>query len=124
MCDDGRPRISLEDRLSVIAGTFAQAYFGHAPTSAAIWSELENYCDALLAAAAAADDATSRSQLLQGQFCGVLDDHPLNAFPVSRRQRYAAVEWMIRLLGRHGLQIDARVCFAYEFALFGCRVAN
>ena len=115
MCDDGRPKISLEDRLSAIAGTFAQAYFGHAPTSAAIWSELERYCDALLAAA---DEATPRSQLLQGRFCGVLDDHPLNAFPVSRRQRLAAVEWMARLLERHRLQICARVCFAYESLRF------
>ena len=110
MCDDGRPKISLEDRLSSIAGTFAQAYFGHAPTSAAIWSELERYCDALLAAT---DEAPSRSELLQGRFCGVLDEHPLNAFPVSRRQKLAAVEWMIRLLERHGLETGARVCFAY-----------
>ena len=110
MCDDGRPKISLEDRLSVIAGTFAQAYFGHAPTSAAIWSELERYCDALLAA----DDSISRSQLLQRQLCGVVDDHPLNAFPVSRRQRFAAVEWTARLLHRQSLEIGARVCFVYE----------
>ena len=115
MCDDGRPKISLEDRLSAIAGTFAQAYFGHAPTSAAIWSELERYCDALLAAT---DEAAPRSELLQGRFCGVLDDHPLNAFPVSRRQRRAAVEWMTRLLECHGLEIGARVCFAYESLRF------
>ena len=115
MCDDGRPKISLEDRLSAIAGTFAQAYFGHAPTSAAIWSELERYCDALLAAT---DETAARSELLQGRFCGVLDGHPLNAFPVSRRQRLAAVEWMARLLERHGLETGARVCFAYESLRF------
>ena len=109
MCDDGRPKISLEDRLSSIAGTFAQAYFGHAPTSAAIWSELERYCDALLAATD--EEAATRSELLQGRFCGVLDEHPLNAFPVSRRQRLAAAEWMARLLERHGLETGARVCF-------------
>ena len=115
MCDDGRPKISLEDRLSSIAGTFAQAYFGHAPTSAAIWSELERYCDALLAAT---DEAPSRSELLQGRFCGVLDEHPLNAFPVSRRQRRAALEWMTQLLVCHGLETGARVCFAYDSLRF------
>ena len=108
MCE-GRPRISLEDRLAVIAKTFAQAYFGHAPTSAAIWGELERYCEAFVAG-----DAIPRSQALQRQLCGVLDNHALNAFPVSRKQRCAAVEWTARLLERHRLEIGARVCFVYE----------
>ena len=111
MCDDGRPKISLGDRLSAIEGTFAQAYFGHAPTSAAIWSELERYCDALLAAAF---DSETRSQALQKRLCGVLDNHPLNAFPVSPKQRCTVVKWTARLLERQRLEIGARVCFVYE----------
>ena len=80
MCD-ARPTISVEERLSVISKTFAQSYFGHAPTSVAIWAELERYCDAFLAD----KDGARRSDALQEALCGVLlGDHPLSAFPVSQ----------------------------------------
>ena len=83
MCD-ARPTISVEERLSVISATLAQSYFGHAPTSAAVWAELERYCDAFLADNGSAEEAR-RSDALQEALCGVLlGNHPLSAFPVSQ----------------------------------------
>ena len=96
-------RLSLDDRCQTLESAFVHAYFGHVPVYAAAWGQLEQFCDAIVASA-----GQTGAERLQTIVCDVVDRHPLNAFPVSAKQRREAVSWLANVIDSHGIKVSQR----------------
>ena len=89
--------ITLADRKGILSRSFAQAYFGHVSTAnQPLWDDLLSQCDSFLASYQVehGEQRTEACVELCSIFRNVIQNHELNRFPVSEKQRSEALAWI------------------------------